>query len=103
MIPTPHSIDLLKSGGLNIWGEPTEGVEIPLQGNIRSQSKFVRNRQGQEVVSEYTVLFIGVVDITHEDKIRFVEPNGEVKEYQPITIKFMRDLDGTAKFTKVVV
>lgn len=102
MIPTPHTIKILKSGGIDSWGDPIDGETIELKGNLRSQSKIVRNNEGQEVVSNYTVLFKGFEDIRHEDRIQFVEPNGEVKTIRPILIKFMRDLDGSVKFTKAV-
>jgi hypothetical protein len=102
MIPTPHSITIIKSNDLDAWGEPIAGETIELQGNLRSQTKVVRNTNGEEVVSSYTILFIGFVDIKHDDKIQFIEPNNDVKEYKPIEIKFMRDLDGSVAFTKVV-
>ncbi|WP_427036500.1 hypothetical protein [Cytobacillus pseudoceanisediminis] len=103
MIPTPHKIEILKAGDLNVWGEPSVAETIQVNGNIRTQSRVVKNNQGEEVVSSYTVLFVGFVDITSNDKIRFTEPNGEVVEIAPITVKFMRDLDGSVGFTKAVL
>ncbi|MDC3413964.1 hypothetical protein [Terrihalobacillus insolitus] len=101
MIPTPHSITVIKSNGLDAWGEPIEGEVIEIQGNLRTQTKVVRNNNGKEVVSSYTILFVGFVDVKHEDKVRFTEPNGEVKTLDPINVKFMRDLDGSVAFTRI--
>jgi hypothetical protein len=101
MIPTPHSITIIKSNGLDAWGEPIAGEAIEIQGNLRSQTKVIRNNNGEEVVSSYTILFIGFVDVKHDDKVQFVEPNGEVKEIAPINVKFMRDLDGSVAFTRI--
>lgn len=104
MIPTPHKIEILKTNGeLDIWGEPTISETIPLQGNIRSESKIVINSNGEEVVSNFTILFVGFVDITVNDKVRFIEPNAEVVESKPIQVKFLRDLDGSVAFTKAVL
>lgn len=103
MIPTNHKIEILKAGELDIWGEPTIGETIMIDGNLRSESKIVKNNNGEEVVSNYTILFVGFVDVKLTDKIRFTEPNNQVIEMPPIQIKFMRDLDGSVAFTKVVL
>ena len=101
MIPMNTSISIIKSAGLNAWGNPIEGETIELKGNLRSQTKVVVNNNGEEVVSSYTILFKGFVDVKHDDQVCFVEPNGEEKKIQPISIKFMRDLDGSVAFTRV--
>jgi hypothetical protein len=103
MIPTPHKIEVLKAGQLDVWGDPTITETIQLDGNLRSQSQVVENAHGQEVVANYTVLFIGFVDVNTNDKIRFTEPNGAIVEKSPIQVKFMRDLDGSIGFTKAVL
>ena len=56
-----------------------------------------------EQVSAFTLLFEGVKDIRNEDTIRFTEANGEIIEMNPISVKFMRGLDGQPKYTKVVL
>lgn len=101
MIPMHTSISIIKSDDLDVWGKPIAGETIDLKGNLRSQTKVVTNTNGEEVVSYYTILFEGFVDIRHADKVCFIEPNGEEKILQPIVIKFMRNLDGTVAFTKV--
>lgn len=103
MIPTTVDFEIVKSAGLDVWGEPIAGETIFLKGNLRSQTKTVENSYGDEVVSEYQVLFVGFVDVNQEDEIRFTEANGEAKEFQPITVKHMRDLDGSVGFTKVAL
>lgn len=103
MIPTPHQIEILKADEPDIWGEPTYSEKIPVNGNIRSANEVVVNQYGEEVVSKHTILFKGFVDITVNDKVKFTEPNGQIVESSPIQVKFMRDLDGSVKFTKVVI
>lgn len=103
MIPTPNKIDVLKAGTLDSWGEPTIGETIHIDGNLRSESKVVANNHGEEVVANFTVLFVGFVDLNTNDKIRFTEPNGAIVEKAPINVKFMRDLDGSVAFTKAVL
>lgn len=103
MIETPQKIEILKTGEHDIWGDPTISETIPVNGNLRSQTQIVRDDRGEEVVSNYTILFVGFVDISTDDKIRFIEPNNHVVETNPLQVKFMRDLDGSISFTKVVV
>jgi hypothetical protein len=103
MIPTPHKIELLKAGELDAWGDPTISETIQLDGNLRTETKVVKDANGEDVLSSYTILFVGFVDVTLNDKIRFTEPNGQVVEKAPIQLKFMRDLDGSVGFTKVVL
>lgn len=103
MIPTNHKIEILKAGTLDAWGEPTITETIQIEGNLRTQSKVVTNNYGEEVVSNFTILFIGFVDVKLKDTFRFTEPNGEIVEKSPIQLKFMRDLDGSVGFTKVIL
>jgi hypothetical protein len=103
MIETPHKIEIIKAGELDIWGKPTNAETLLLEGNLRSSTKVVTNANGEEVVSNYTILFVGYVDVTVNDSIRFQEPNGEVIESLPIQVKFMRGLGGSVAFTKVVL
>lgn len=102
MIPTNQEVELIKSDVLNDWGEPVAGETVPMKCNLRSQSKTTTNTDGQEVVSEYQIVFIGFVGIDQSDTIRFTEPNGQTKGFEPITVKYMRDLGGSIAFTKVV-
>jgi len=103
MIPMPHKIELLRMGEPDIWGESTIEETVQLNGNIRSRTQVVTNSYGEEVISNYRVLFHKFVDVKTKDKIRFTEPNGEVIESEPIQVKFMRDLDGSVAFTKAVL
>lgn len=103
MIPTHNEIDVIKAGELDMWGDPQAEEEKTYQGNIRSQMQVVTNSYGEEVVSNYTILFSGLVSLTTNDKIRFVEANGETIETNPISVKYMRDLDGTVGYTKAVL
>lgn len=103
MIPTPHEIEVLKAGETDIWGETTLTEILPLNGNIRSQTRVVTDSNGKEVVSNFTILFKGFVDIKTKDVIRFTEPNGEIVEMKPLQVKFMRDLDGSVAYTRVIV
>lgn len=104
MIPTNHDIDVIKAGDdLDIWGNPIGNEPKHLKGNLRSQTGIVRDGNGEERVYQYSVLFVGYIDITTDDSIRFVEPNGEVVETLPLKVKFMRGLDGQVGFTKAVL
>ncbi|WP_163530883.1 hypothetical protein [Halobacillus ihumii] len=103
MIPTPHDIQIVKAEGLDIWGDPIAGETLNLKGFVRSKTTVNDRTEGEDVVPEYTILFIGFVDVVHADEVRFTEPNGEVKTDQPNNIKFMRNIDGKVSFTKVVV
>lgn len=103
MIPTNAKIEILKSGKPNVWGETPIVETIQIDGNLRSETKVVTNTLGDEMISNYTILFVGFVDVTTKDKIRFTEPNDEVIEKAPINVKFMRDLDGSVGFTKAVL
>lgn len=103
MIPLPHDIKVLKVGEPDIWGKPAVEKELELKGNIRSRTQVVTNNQGEEVISNYRILLRRVVDVRMSDKIRFVEANGEVVESEPIQVKFIRDLDGSVAYTKVVL
>lgn len=103
MIPFTEPIELIKAGELDIWGNPSLGETIELRANLRSETKVVKDGNGNEQVSAFTLLFVGVVDIRNEDTIRFTEANGEIIEMNPISVKFMRGLDGQPKYTKVVL
>lgn len=103
MIPTYHSIDVIKAGETNVWGDVGVSKSITKKGNIRSKTKVVTDTNGKEVVSNYTVLFIGMVNVTTHDTIKFTEPNGKVVEMSPITVKFLRDIDGSVGYTKAVL
>lgn len=101
MIPFRHDVEIIKSGGLNDWGEVVAGETLELKGNIRSRTNIVVSLEGKETVSTFNILFEGFVKIVHKDKIRFVEPNEEIITSPPIAIKYLRDIDGSVAFTKV--
>lgn len=102
MIPINHTVTWTPSLGLDVWGDPKPSEPVELECNVRSETKMVKNQQGQEVVSTLQVLFIGLVSVKYADSFTFVEANGEVLEMTPLNVKFMRDLDGSVEFTKVV-
>ncbi|GEK57120.1 hypothetical protein CHL76_02195 [Marinococcus halophilus] len=103
MIPFTHDVTLLREGKPDAWGESTDVETEDLKGNIRSSTQVVKSLEGKEVVSVFNILFEGTVNIKHTDKIRFTEPNGEVREHEPITVKYLRNLSGEVAYTKVNV
>ena len=103
MIPYNEPIIWEQAGELDVWGKASTITAHELYGNLRSEIKTVTNDRGDEQVSTFTILLRGVVGIKVEDKIQFVEPNGEVIRMNPISVKYMRDIDGKPKYTKVVL
>ena len=103
MIPMNVAIEIIKAGEPDIWGETSVDEIIVKKGNIRSQTKVVTDGNGEEVVSNFTILFVGFVNVTMDDKFKFVEPNGRIIEKSAIDIKFMRNWDGSIGFTKAVL
>lgn len=103
MIPTPHKVTIVTGEEVDVWGDVVQTDSYEIDANIRSQIQVVTSIEGKEVVSNYTILFTGLVGITEQDEIRFTEPNGRDVTMQPISVKFMRDLDGSVGFTKVVL
>ena len=103
MIPTPHKVTVMRGEEVDVWGDVVQTESFDLDANVRSRIQVVTSIEGKEVVSNFTVLFVGLVGITEQDEIRFTEPNGMVVTMQPISVKFMRDLDGSVGYTKAVL
>lgn len=104
MIPTNHEIIVSKSGDdLDIWGNPIEVEPVSIFGNLRSEMGIAKDANGDEQTYNYTILFIGFEKIGTEDRIEFLEPNDELISLLPIRVKYMRDLDGSVAYTKVVL
>jgi len=104
MIPTNHEIIVSKAGEvLDIWGNPIEVEPVSIFGNLRSEMGIMKDANGDERTYNYTVLFVGFIDIGTDDRIEFLEPNNELVSLLPIKVKFMRDLDGSVGYTKVVL
>ena len=103
MIPTNHQVEISKAtGDLDVWGNYETSEPLFKKANIRSQSGIEKDSNGEDKAYSYRILFIGFEDITHDDTIRFVEPNGEVVGARPIAVKFLRGITGNVGYTKVV-
>lgn len=102
MIPINHKVVWTPSLGLDVWGDPKPSEPVELGCNVRSETKVVKNQNGEESVSTMQILFIGLQSVKVGDQFTFVEANGDVLEMSPIDVKFMRDLDGSVAYTRVL-
>jgi len=64
------SIIIMKSGGVDEWGEPLPPTETSVKGRIEYKTKLIRDIAGEEVVSSAMVYFEDR-DLDHEDKLKF--------------------------------
>jgi len=63
-------ITIIKSAGVDKWGEPLTPEEIETKARIDYKTRLVRNFAGEQVVSSATILLKNR-ELSHEDKIKF--------------------------------
>ncbi len=103
MIPLTHKAKIVKSTGIDSWGEPIAGEEVEVSCRISAKTEMVRNQNGDEVVSKGYLLFKGAVTVKDGYTLKFSNENGEEVIEIPLSIQHKRDLSGEVLFTKVAI
>jgi hypothetical protein len=113
MIPTYNKIIVHKKGiASDGWGgkvslEPVEYkcriVEGTRSLKMVSTEEDVRNVRNREIVNYAKVFIPGIVDITQDDDIEFINELGKSNIYVPISIGFIRNISGRPIYTVVEV
>lgn len=83
------------------YNEPIYGTPYEAKCRVTNDTKLVRNRHGQEVVSTAQLLFNKLPRISISDKFDFIDENGVVYAYTPISLEPKRWLNGKAILTVV--
>lgn len=103
MIPLNNTVTIVRSAGLDDWGESVPGTESTHDCRITDKSEKVVNGNGEEVVGKGTILCRGFVDVKYKDKVRITKPDGTIADESPVSITYKKDLGSKILFTKVVI
>jgi hypothetical protein len=102
MIPTNESVFVERAGELDDWGRPTTPTLTEYKARIDYRTEIVKTDNGEDAVSKAQILFKGVVLVTVDDTVKWVDQYGE-HEAKPLSVSPLKDLSSKVIFTKVVV
>ena len=101
IIPMKDNITIVKSAGIDGWGEPIPGETLQVKGRVSEETKVVVNQYGEEVASRYTIYFPPNVIVDYGDEITFVDSSGNQVSGKPVAIKASKDYGGKVILRKV--
>lgn len=102
MIPTPETITVSRSGGLDDWGRPLPSITESFRCRIDYKNDVVKDENGNDVVSRATILVKGAAKISTEDTVSWSDQFGDHKG-KPISVSPVKDFSARVLFTKVVM
>lgn len=85
---------------IDAWGNPTYDSPVVYKSRIDEKSKLVRNQQGYEVISNTQILIDGVVEVSYESEITYVDATGKTVSKKPLAISRIKDLSKVI-FTRI--
>ncbi|MCG5252620.1 hypothetical protein [Brevibacillus agri] len=112
LVPLKNTVTITPALGTDEWDRPITGTPYELRCRVQEGTKLVRSATGsggvhgiaaQEVVSVAQIYFDRAPNIGMSDTITFVDENGNVRTYTPISIEIKRGLNGKALLTVVNV
>lgn len=102
MIPMKDELTIVTSGVLDDWGRPTGSLTRVIKGRIDYRNEVVTSDNGEDVVSKAIILMKGMVVLTVNDLVQWIDDYGEHEE-SPISVSPIKDPSGKVVLTKVVV
>lgn len=103
LIPLQDQVTVVTSSGIDNWGVPIEDKAFTYNCRMTEKSEKVLNNNGEEVISKTRFIIEGVADVDYDSTIEWVDSIGYEQSDSPLSIGFIKDMDGTVLFTKVNV
>lgn len=104
-VPTNSTINIIKAGSLDDWGELTDGetITVPAFVTTNSDNKTIPVSTGNEVVYNASALVFEPILIHETDTITWTDTLGQTHSGQPLSVSVRTDLGGAYTYTKVVI
>lgn len=103
MIDLYQKVTIIRSGGVDRWGEPLPGTETEYWARVDEVSEKIRDAQGNDVVPVLSILLEGLADVEYTDTVEFTNELGHKYSMHPKKISPIRDYDGIPILTEVVL
>ncbi|GLY11413.1 hypothetical protein [Pseudobacillus badius] len=101
MIITNQIIQIEHKTGENKYGEVIHGPPVQYEARVTDKIEEVKNQLGKEVISNMHFLLKGLVKVGYDDKITYINENGDVFVRKPLSYEPKRGLGGQTVYTKV--
>ncbi|MEK4030798.1 hypothetical protein MKZ02_19970 [Pseudobacillus sp. FSL P4-0506] len=101
MIITNQTIRIEHKAGEDKYGETIYDPPVEYQARVTDKIEEVKNQLGKEVISNMHFLLKGLVKVGYDDKITYINENGDVFTRLPLSYEPKRGLDGKTVYTKV--
>jgi hypothetical protein len=101
LVPMKDSITIVKSDGIDGWGEPIPGETITAKGRVTENTAVVINQNGEEVASRFSILLPASVIVGYGDEVSFIDSTGATVNGNPVAIKAIKDYVGKVILRKV--
>jgi hypothetical protein len=101
IVPMKDTVTIVKSGGVDGWGEPIPGETITTKGRVSEKTTMVVNQNGEEIKSRYSILLPPKVIVEYGDEVSFVSSSGATITGNPESISAVKNFGGKVIFRKV--
>jgi hypothetical protein len=101
IVPMKDSVTIVKSGGIDGWGQPIPGETIQTKGRVSEATTLVVGQNGEEIASRYTILLPPSVIVGYGDEVSFTASDGSLVKGNPVSIKAVKDYGGKVILRKV--
>lgn len=79
------------SVGVDRWGNPIVVSPLSYRCRINEESKSITDDNGEEVVSQAEIRFIGLVTINYQDELEWVDSMGINQKNEPKKVLTVKD------------
>ena len=106
LIPLKQTVLVMRSGGLDDWGNPLPGETITYKARVDEGSTVVQQRNGSTIRNEEAkavarLIFDKLAPIGYSDTLSFTNELGETIEKKPKEINVKRLVSGKPILTEV--